>query len=264
MTPLFRAALLVPLLTACAAPAPEVTRAAGPTVIFEAGLGDTASVWSGVDTPPGLGRFAWTRAGYGFGADLVAGQSWPGDADGRRTGAEVTAQLGQALAKAQAGPPYILVGHSIGALYVLDFARTHPEAVKGIVLVDPRLPGFTARCKAAHLHGCEIPPLLRLTLSEVERIELDGVPETEAALRDLGALRDIPLTILLAEKAGLGEDPRWRAVWADHARAFAAGFSHARLIPVASGHYIQTTAPDQVSAAIRAVSRQDRRAESAE
>ncbi|XZQ31259.1 alpha/beta fold hydrolase (plasmid) [Rhodobacter capsulatus] len=253
--PLLHAALLVPLLFACAPPAPEVTHAKGPTVIFEAGLGDTATVWDSVDTPPGLGRFAWTRAGYGLGADLVAGQSWPGDADGRRTGAEVTAQLEAALTRAQARPPYILVGHSLGALYVLDFARSHPDQVKGIVLVDPRLPGFTARCKAEQLRGCEIPPLLRLTLTDVERLELDGVPETETALRELGALRDIPLTILLAEKAGLGEDPRWRGVWAAHAEAFASDFRRASVIPVASGHYIQTAAPEQVTAAIAAVGR---------
>lgn len=255
MTRLARTALFLTLLSACAPPAPEVTRAAGPTVIFEAGLGDTAAVWDAVAVPPGFGRFAWTRAGYGLGADLLAGQSWPGDADASRTGAEVTAQLEQALARAQMRPPYILVGHSLGALYVLDFARSHPDQLQGIVLVDPRLPGFTARCKAEHLRGCEIPPLLRLTLSEVERLELDGVPGTEAALRDLGPLRDIPLTILLAEKPGLGEDPRWHDVWAAHAEAFAAGFAQARVIGVASGHYIQTAAPGQVTAAIAAPGR---------
>lgn len=255
MTFLARTALFLTLLSACAPPAPEVTHAKGPTVIFEAGLGDTATVWDRVDTPPGLGRFAWTRAGYGLGADLVAGQSWPGDADGRRTGAEVTAQLDAALTRAQAKPPYVLVGHSLGALYVLDFARTHPDQVKGIVLVDPRLPGFTPRCKAEHLRGCEIPPLLRLTLSDVELLELDGVPETEAALRNLGALRDIPLTILLAKKGGVGEDPRWREVWTAHAEAFATGFRRAKVIPVASGHYIQTSAPARVTAAIAAVGR---------
>ena len=255
MTALFRIPLLLTLLAACSAPAPKVTPGTGPTVIFEAGLGDTAAVWDGVAVPPGFGRFAWTRAGYGLGVDLLIGQFWPGDADGRRTGAEVTVQLDQALAEAQETPPYVLVGHSLGALYALDFARTHPEAVAGIVLVDPRLPGFTARCNAEHLRGCEIPPLLRLTLSDVERLELDGVPETEAALADLGALRDIPLTILLAEKPGLGEDPRWREVWAAHAEAFAAGFARARVIRVPSGHYIQKAAPAQVTAAIAAISR---------
>ncbi len=36
--------------------------------------------------------------------------------------------------------------------------------------------------------------------------------ETEAALGDLTALSDVPVTILLAERPGLGEGPRWRSV----------------------------------------------------
>ena len=249
MTQLKYAALLLSLLAACAPPPPEVARAAGPTVIFEAGLGDGASTWDGVELPPGLGRFAWTRAGYGPGAKIASGTSWPGDEDGR-SGAEVAAQLEAALAAQGTRAPYILVGHSLGALYMLEFARRHPDQVKGIVLVDPRLPGFTARCKSLRLAGCEIPPLLRLTLSEAERAELDGVPATEAALGDLGALRDIPITILVAQSPGLGEDPGWRAAWTQHARDFAAGFAKARVIEVASGHYIQSTAPEVITAAL--------------
>jgi pimeloyl-ACP methyl ester carboxylesterase len=33
-------------------------------------------------------------------------------------------------------PPYILVGHSIGGLYVRAYQRRYPEEVKGLVLVD--------------------------------------------------------------------------------------------------------------------------------
>lgn len=241
---MIRLSALLPLLLACSAPVPQVTRAPGPTVIFEAGLGDGASVWEGVALPPGLGRFAWSRGGY-------EGQAfWPGDGDGRRSAEEVRVRLEEALGQAGLKPPFLLVGHSIGAIYTLDFARAHPDQVAGIVLVDPRLPGFTARCKAEGLDGCEIPPLLRLALSRPQLLELDGMALSEAALRDPGAARDIPLTILLAQKPGLGEDPRWRAVWADHARGFARGFAEARVIEVASGHYIQTAAPDAVTAAI--------------
>lgn len=250
---LFRCLVLLPLLAACAPPAPEVTRADGPTVIFEAGLGDDASVWNSVAVPSGLGRFAWTRAGYGLGAELAVGQFWPEDADGRRNGADVSTHLQAELDANGVEGPYILVGHSIGGLYVLDFARRHANQVQGIVLVDPRLPGFTARCTELALSGCEVPTLLRMTLSEAARIELDGVPETEAALADLSALSAIPITILLSTKPSIGEDPGWRAAWAQQAGDFAARFPHARVIPVQSGHYIQTTAPQAVSEAISAL-----------
>lgn len=236
-------------LAACAAPPPQITRAeSGPTVVFEAGLGDTAAVWDKVALPLGLGRFAWTRAGYGLGPSLVAPRTWPGDRDGRRSGAEVSAQLAQELARQGVAPPYILVGHSLGGLYALQFAKDHPGQVAGIVLVDPRLPGFTAACKARGLRGCEVPLLMRLALlDDTERRELAGVPETEAALADLSALRDIPITLLVADQ---GDSADWRALWRAHAERFAAGFARARVVPVASGHYIQSTEPTRVTAEI--------------
>lgn len=243
-------------LAACAPPPPEVTLSTqGPTVIFEAGLGDGAAVWNAVQLPPDLGRFAWTRAGYGLGPELLVGRDWPGDRDGRRSGAEVAAELEQALHDNAVAPPYILVGHSLGALYALQFAKTHPEQIAGIVLVDPRLPGFTAACKARGLRGCEVPPLLRLALSDTERLELAGVPETEAALADLSGLRDIPLTLLVATDGGFGEDPGWRQLWAEHAAAFARGFATARVVPVDSGHYIQSADPDLVAREIARLAR---------
>lgn len=235
-------------LGACAAPPPEVTASTqGPTVIFEAGLGDTAAVWNAVSLPSDLGRFAWTRAGYGLGATLLVGQEWSGDRDGRRSGAEVAAELERALQENGVEPPYILVGHSLGALYTLQFAKNHPDRIAGIVLVDPRLPGFTHTCKASGLRGCEIPALVRLALSDTEQLELAGTPETEAALSDLGPLRDIPLVILVAERGGIGEDPRWRGVWKDYAEAFSQRFATARVVAVDSGHYIQTSDPDLVA-----------------
>jgi pimeloyl-ACP methyl ester carboxylesterase len=41
------------------------------------------------------------------------------------------------LHNADAAPPYILVGHSLGGPYVRVFAGMYPDEVAGIVLVDP-------------------------------------------------------------------------------------------------------------------------------
>lgn len=244
------------LLIGCDTSAPNVDRTGtGPTVVFEAGLGDGAEVWQAVRTPPGTARFAWSRAGSGADNFPLFGESWPSDADGTRSGADVSVHLSDALQAAAMPAPYILVGHSIGGLYALQFAKDHPDQIAGIVLVDPRLPGFTDRCRASQLRGCDMPALLRLTLSPAAQKELDGVAQTEASLRDLRTLHDIPLTILVAQRAGLGEDPRWRGIWTEHARAFAAQFSNSRVIEIDSGHYIQNTAPDQVAAAIAALVR---------
>ena len=40
----------------------------------------------------------------------------------------------------EAPPPYVLVGHSLGGLYVQLFARRLPEDVGGVVLVEATHP----------------------------------------------------------------------------------------------------------------------------
>ncbi|MCG2841201.1 alpha/beta hydrolase [Sandaracinobacter sp. RS1-74] len=228
----------------------------GPTVILEAGLGDGAASWRSLRAalPDNLPVFTWSRAGYRGGAVgtlIGGGPLWPSDGDGRRTGAEIAGHLRSKLAEAGVPPPYVLVGHSIGANYVLSFAKAYPGEVAGLVLVDPRLPGFTRSCKAEGLRPCEIPPLLAALLSPAERAEIRGLDQTEADLADLSAIRDIPLTILTAERGSPTKDPRMRALWQAQAVRFAERFTHARHIVVAgSGHYIHRAEPQRVAAEI--------------
>jgi len=102
----------------------------GPTVILSAGGGCSTLHWSRVQGP--LARtnrvLAFDRAGMGF--------SDPGPLP--RTTSRVLSDLRAALAALDVGPPYVLVGHSMGSFDVRLFAFLHPEEVVGMVLVDPR------------------------------------------------------------------------------------------------------------------------------
>jgi pimeloyl-ACP methyl ester carboxylesterase len=49
------------------------------------------------------------------------------------------------LARAGEKGPYVLAGHSTGAVYVLNFAKLFPEQVAGIVLLDGQHPDQYAR-----------------------------------------------------------------------------------------------------------------------
>ena len=51
----------------------------------------------------------------------------------------IVAELRTALQRLGIDPPYILVGHSIGGLFVRAFAGLHPGEVAGIVLLDPTM-----------------------------------------------------------------------------------------------------------------------------
>lgn len=100
-----------------------------PTVIFEAGLGDQIRAWAMVQ--PAIAKVtracSYDRAGLGF-----------SDSSGRPGTAEnAVDDLHRLLAAASIKPPYVLVGHSLGGLYMQLFADRYRSAVAGMVLVDP-------------------------------------------------------------------------------------------------------------------------------
>lgn len=104
----------------------------GPTVIFDAALGATSLNWTFVQ--PDVSRFARTcaydRAGFG----------WSERGPQPRTAGRAAEELRVALANAGERPPYLLVGHSYGALVMRIFAARYRSEVAGLVLVDPAHP----------------------------------------------------------------------------------------------------------------------------
>jgi pimeloyl-ACP methyl ester carboxylesterase len=114
--------------------------AGGPTVVFEAGAGSSLETW--VRVQPAVSRFTTTisydRAGNG------ASPRGPTPRDGR----EVASELHAMLHNAQAAPPFILVGHSLGGPYIRVFAGMYPDEVAAMVLVDPTQEELIAWSKA--------------------------------------------------------------------------------------------------------------------
>src|SRR5206468_6563221 len=99
------------------------------TVIFEAGFGAGLESWATVQST--TAKFARTvsydRAGIG--------QSEAGPKP--RAAKQIAQELHTALQKAGIAPPYVLVGHSFGGIYVRVFADLYPKEVAGLVLIDP-------------------------------------------------------------------------------------------------------------------------------
>jgi len=217
-----------------------------PTVILTAGLGD--SEWRKVQ--PQVARVTrvcfWDRYGSGFSSK----------ATGRETVAETTADLIAALKAARVGGPFVAVGHSLGAFESLLWKDRVPEAVVGMVLVDPSIPDQDDRLKkAAHQ-----PPLSGKALLNPLGISLKQVVNLN---RNYG---EMPLIVLTSTKVPElppgtpdAESARamFRAMNAEMHRGHAelAALSSRgvqRLVPD-SGHYIQLDQPNAVIGAIKEV-----------
>ena len=217
-----------------------------PTVILTAGLGD--SEWQKVQ--PQVARMTkvcfWDRYGSGFSSK----------ATGRETVAETTADLIAALKVARIGGPFVAVGHSLGAYESLLFKDRAPEAVVGMVLVDPSIPDQGDRLnKAVHK-----PPLSGKALLNPLFISSKQVVDPQ---RNYGAM---PIIVLTSTKVpelppGTPDAANARATFAamdaemhrGHAELAALSSRGVQRLVPDSGHYIQLDRPDAVTAAIEEV-----------
>jgi pimeloyl-ACP methyl ester carboxylesterase len=113
----------------------------GPTVVIETGAGATASSWA-----------PWQEAIAAFAPVVLYDRAGYGDSDpatSPRTGERVVSELHMALQAAGIPGPYVLVGHSLGGMYVRLFAARYPDDVAGLVLVDARHEAVSSRQPAA-------------------------------------------------------------------------------------------------------------------
>jgi pimeloyl-ACP methyl ester carboxylesterase len=115
-----------------------------PTVVFEAGLDTNGSLaWSAVhDSVASLTRAcAYDRAGI----------MWSEPKDEPQHADVIAEDLHATLAASGEQGPYVLVAHSLGAVYVLDYTRKFGEQVAGLVLVDGSHPDQNRELRAAGL-----------------------------------------------------------------------------------------------------------------
>jgi pimeloyl-ACP methyl ester carboxylesterase len=94
-------------------------------VVLEPGAGDFSSVMAWISP-----AVAYDRAGRG----------WSEPADGPQDGTQIASDLHTLLQRGIVPGPYVLAGHSFGALYVLTYAARYPDQVAGMVLVDSTNP----------------------------------------------------------------------------------------------------------------------------
>jgi pimeloyl-ACP methyl ester carboxylesterase len=209
----------------------------GPVVVFESGSGEALGNWASVvpALAPCLTTVTYDRPGVG--------DSPPS----RHPTAPVLAAdvadslLAQLRARDLAGP-YILVGHSIGGLYVQAFARNHPRAVAGVVLVDASSP-----LEPPGVFVSKVPA----KPGSVEAAEDAGVAPSVAALLAGPPFPPVPLRVIAATYHN--DTPQHEALWRDVQRRTAALSPKGKLVVVDSGHFVQKEKPAAVISAVLAV-----------
>jgi pimeloyl-ACP methyl ester carboxylesterase len=261
------------------------TGSGSPTVILEAGGGETALSWDKVQ--PGAARLtrvcAYDRAGLG----------WSEDGPQPRTSRQMVAELHTLLANAHIPGPYVFVAHSFGGLNALLYTSTYPREVAGLVLVESqggdifeRMPSFRQFIRdqvrqlavqrllspfglvrlyvesggfdaALALYAPSDRPIAKAQLEQTrflstaydeERAMEESAHQVRAAQRAYGSL---PLVVITRGIYAPGDDRSgWEAVQGELARL---STNSAHLVAGRSDHAVMLEQPELVVAAIRAV-----------
>jgi pimeloyl-ACP methyl ester carboxylesterase len=210
----------------------ETRGSSGPAVVFEAGIGGDTTAWAPV--ADAVARFArvvlYDRAGLGR---STLPPDTPADAF---TADGATRALRARLVAAGIRPPYILVGHSLGGLYMQRFAQRYPDDVAGLVLVDSSLsdPASMAQRDNPNPPG---------TMIYRER---EGMLASREQVAGGGPLPPVPLIVIAAGKRD--------AQWLERQRRLAGRSPRSTFIVAeGAGHDVQFDRPGVVIEAIRSL-----------
>lgn len=212
------------------------------TVVFENGSRATVDKWGKVieGVAPQASVFAYNRPGYGNSDDTAA----------PRDGLTIVEELRRNLQHQGMKPPYILVGHSLGGLYMQLFAKRHPDEVAGIVLVDAVYPRVIKKQD-------DFPLLTRagawLFFSGAVRKEIGSIYETGEQVLAQGDIDNKPMIRLVNQPKGATAVPVDFGVVNSDPQTIAfvrAMYPQAKTVIVDSDHQMQTASPEVIVQAI--------------
>jgi pimeloyl-ACP methyl ester carboxylesterase len=239
------------------------------TVVFESGLGSPVASWLRVQKTIAESTLtiAYDRSGIN---KSELGKETP-------TVPYIVSALHTLLAKLEAPPPYVLVGHSWGGPIIHRFAATYPNEVAALVYVDPTdwtqtKADMSALWQKAGVKDDDdmmmkmlekmpgVPPGILAEAKEVARLQKAGFDE----LRQGGNAPDVPTIVLLGGKRD--PSPPGQTFPGDMDVYFKAGMEQRiahfgrmmqqktdgkLLLTSKSGHFVHSSEPDLVVAAIR-------------
>lgn len=219
----------------------------GGTVVFENGLGGRIEGWAKVfpEVAREASAFVYNRPGYGN-SDPISSP---------RDGTHVVDELRLLLKRKGLNPPYVLVGHSVGGLYMQLFARRYPEETSALILVDSTHPAQFKGKGSPQNWPIWFRMLFGLATSAVEKEEFDAIDATGETVLSLPPFTGKPVIVLSAlepmkAKSELADDAN------EKRQDFIRLYPGAKQIWVDSGHVIPLEKPEIVISTIREVLQQ--------
>jgi len=217
------------------------------TIILESGFGDTLDIWQTIQPKVAANcarTFSYNRAGYLDSEPAAAA----------RDAASIVSELREELQRRNLNPPYVLVGHSLGGLYMQYFARNFPGEVAGLVLIDSTHWQQGLKVDTTADTPYQSRTAITLYMPLVMRRELSDSAEAGLEVNGSPSAWAIPTVVLSSTRVGPIETADQRALAVTLQNSIAADFPGARHVFVEnSGHYIQRDRPAVVIDAIRDV-----------
>jgi pimeloyl-ACP methyl ester carboxylesterase len=226
-----------------------VVRGTGsPTVVFEAGGGESSSVWAELE--PVVRRdhdvrtMVYDRAGLGRSAPATAPYQIDDEADALR----------RELDRHGIPAPVVLVAHSYGGFVATLVAAQDPR-VAGVVLVDAALASFFDEAQLQRLQDRYTPqfPALEEAAPDLARVMIPVIrsyPATVARLREIDIPAAVPTIDIVAERTWVDSPEEVSAIRQAHRDFVAAGPLRQSVFAAGSGHHVMRDRPDLVLDAI--------------
>jgi pimeloyl-ACP methyl ester carboxylesterase len=212
------------------------------TIVFENGLGTGMAFWDKtfLDLSKEHSVFAYSCP---FKDEMkITKEGWGDDAQ------SVTENIKVVLDKCKIITPYILVGHSLGGLYIQLFTKEYPDIVKAMVLVDGTYPD-----EFSDMEAMQIPLKLQKAWKNLSK-NATNIGQT---LLTSPITKEIPITILSALlKEDIHEHPEWgKMISCMHKKQeeYLTLYPWAKQNWVDSGHNIHFEKPEVVIDAVKEV-----------
>jgi pimeloyl-ACP methyl ester carboxylesterase len=200
-----------------------------------------------------LGKvFAYNRFGIGNSSKAMSDQ----------TGTTVVETLRHLLKVVDLSPPYVLVGHSLGGLFINLYARMYPEEVSGIVFVDATHPDEPKGQNELQEHNfVNFVLAINNWLKSIERIfdkykysEDEKIDETINQVNNAGSFPQIPLAVVSGTKKMPFVPERNFEIHLQFQKELVTLSPNSKHYTAeGSGHFPQITEPEIVLAAIKDV-----------